>query len=332
MLTNIANRRTHVSALPPEILSMILIEGYRLFLQQHQDLYGDFKAVNPAKYLIAISSVCCRWRETTVSTSGLWTQLDLGWSPARCHVWITRAGTTRGLDLSGTRLSLQHVQGVTRDADSFSIIAPALRRWRSISLRDCSQATVARVFERINEVPYTCDQLQEIEIKSYEFHFPRSPDQSKLDSMLWSRHASDNASAVDQNIMFPRLHRVTLLPGEYSLCGMLSNVVTLELHQPRTTSWQHWHSLLTEAPALETLRISYQSEIPLDHSLLLQMDRLHTLEIGAGSHDSFTQCWFENVNAPSLRNLSFQHSWRPEDVGSVNAEWLCNFVSVVLEL
>lgn len=327
MLANIANRRTHVSVLPPEVLSMILIEGYRAVIQEHRagfDGTQNFLEVSPTAYLTSISSVCRRWRENAVSTSGLWTRLDLGWSPAQCRVWIARSGTTRCLDLSGSS-SLDHRHGVTEDAASFTAISPAMLRWRSITLRNCSQVTVLRVFHRINEVHYNCDQLEEIEIKSYDSYFTGSPAEGDLDIVLWPSHA--NNEAIDHRNMFPRLRSIILLPGEYSLWGMLSNVVHLELHQPRSMTWQHWHSILTEATALETLRVTAQCEIPLNHPLPLQMDQLQSLDIGVGSHDTFTQCWFQNVNAPSLHDLFIEHSWGSEDVLSVNARGLRDFVS-----
>lgn len=306
---------------------MILTEGYRIFVQDRQAIINNLPVPvrNPTIYLIAISSVCRRWRDIAVSTPGLWTQIDLGWSSAQCRVWIARSGTTRSLDLKGS-YSLERYLGVTGDADSFSAIAPALYRWRSILLEHCSQSTVMRVFQRINEVPYTCDRLQEIEIKSHDAYYARSPDHSQLDSVLWSSHASNEA--IDHKTMFPRLRNVSLLPGQFSLWGMLSNVVHLELHHPRSMLWPVWHSVLTEATAPETLHVTSQCQIPVGPLQLLQMDRLRTLDIGAATHDTFMQCWFQNVSAPSLSNLLYQHSWRPEDVRAADAERCCNFVSV----
>lgn len=321
LLKNITNRRAHTISLPPEILSIVFTEGY----QQHS---SDKIFRDPTVYLVTVSSVCRRWRTTALSTPSLWAQLDLDWSTDQFQTWIARSGTTQGLDLWSIGVLDRH--GITKDASSFAHMADVLHRWRSISLQQCSYPAVVQLFERINEVPYTGDQLERIDIdydsnESSWTQPPLQPDPGSLDPILWSRHS--NNRAVDQETLFPRLRRVTMRPAIFSLWGMLSKLVHLDISLSHFMLWRNFHTMLTEATALKTLRVSAQREITVE-SLPLQMDALITLDIGDGSHDSFTQCWLVNVSAPALKSLTFFHSIRSRAIMQINAEGLSNFVSL----
>lgn len=292
-------------------------------MQVPQDFTGHFSS-DPSQYLFTITQVCRRWRNTAISNSVLWTQIGLQWSPEQCCAWIARSGAIRGLDLFGSHM-LEHRYGVTVDSTSFRSVSGALLRWRSISLLRCSQATVARVFARINECEYTCDQLDSVEIKyhSNDLGPPRIYTHS-LDQVLWPRLLAKCARQEGENI-FPRLQSITVWPGDYSLWGMLSHVTILDLHVPSFISWQDWHPVISQATALETLRLSAHPPI-ISEFLPVHLDRLLTLDLGLGSHDSFTQCFLHNLSAPALRTLSFVLSWRPLDVEREIAGWLCQFV------
>lgn len=326
LLANITNRRAHVFSLPTEILSKIFFEGYRSSRheQEHDIESKDVQVATSVKYLLAISHTSRIWRSVSISMSSLWAHIDLNWPTVQTRLWLARSGTIRGLDVYAQQIDYPN-DAMKAPSDPGSIFEQ-FPRWRSLCLL-CSHSVVRRVFQRINDFNYTCDQLESLEIKYWGENYHVTPNHQNLDGTLWSRHARNKG--VDHKALFPHLRSVTIWPGDFSLVGMLTAVINLDIYVPTYRSWQDWRSVLVQAPVLETLRITSQTQVPVELSLPLRLERLRALDIGTATHDSFIQCWLHNISAPSLRALSFSLSWRPVDVENEISAWLCDFVSTL---
>lgn len=295
-------------------------------MQKPRDTMGNLPR-EPSMYLCTITKICRSWRAIAISTRGLWAQVSLGWSLEQCHTWIARLGPIQGLDLLGNHL-LEYRHGLTEDSTSFRPISDALHRWRSIFLLRCSRNVVVRVFARINECEYTCDQLESIEIKraSHDLGSAFTDDQS-VDEVLWRRLVTEGVGQEGKDL-FPRLQNIIFWPGDFSLQGMLSNVKTLNLHIPSFESWESLRSVISQATALETLHLSAHRAIAPGPFSSLHLERLVTLDLGPGNHDTFIECCLHNLSAPMLRNLSISLTWRPLEAESRLAESFCDLVSI----
>jgi hypothetical protein len=209
MVRSIKNSLAPITRIPPEVLSLI---------PDHYN--GKEDAVD--RYLIALTHVCRRWRDTFISRSSLWTRFDSR-SVDKTRTYIQRSNS------SPFKIYLGNNE-VTREA--FQLIIPHIRRLKSLTVLAHTTPSI------LKELRYHAPLLEKLDINIH--HHVDSP----LDDSLFN---GDLPSLRELRLSGV----ITRLPW-----GNLANLKAVELHS-LTYSYETTPllDLFESAPLLHTISL-----------------------------------------------------------------------------
>ena len=274
-----------INRLPNETLCAIFDEGRRS------------KTAREGSWLISVSHVCRRWREVTIYSPFLWTDIYFGprlLSPNASK--YTQACMQRSqncpLDVTlrfgdGAPLRDQQIMAAARLADHLHIIIPHINRWRTLDVHVYHHKSLPQLFGLL---PGRATNLKQVRI-------------------VLERHAGGNFYHEVFRDGTPMLVSVELRGISFALCKFpLAQLTSLTLtRSDRALSPSEFRSVLTSSLSLRDLSLYGDIASPGQEPWpLIQIPSLISLTLSPGSDTLFAHLCTALV-VPALESLTFQH-------------------------
>ena len=267
------------------------------------------KKLDPAKYLLAISQTCRRFRNISLSCTLLWARVHVEWPAKQRQLWVQRSGN-RELDIVIYQALEYRVGWV---ADTPGDIFEKFQKWRTLSFTTRFAGVIEDVLRAVLPT-VRCQSLQLIYIKSAPPYTAAPTEAEKPDERLWCR-----VRPTAEGSTFLNLRKITFWTAHGNPWGMLDAAVTIDAHSSHY-SWKYWRQLLRRKTALKELFLGTEPQprtmddyggapLILSHLRSLQLRRYDPMLL---------KSFLSDVTAPSLGDLSI---WLPSRHILANLTW-----------